>query len=299
VYYHVRVTKISERDQDEVKLDLDEAGLEKQFLAPYREGRPIIVGGTTIPSSDIYRIRISQSGIPSAQILPLVRQEHDQTGYISFKSDEWHVVDKGADVTDEFIKGPPGYGSPHESGLSLDSVPVPDARKVFVVHGRNSVARDAMFIFLRSLHLEPIEFNEAIAATRKGSPYIGEVLNFAFDRAQAVIVLFTPDDEARLREVYHSSSDPQHEKELTGQARPNVIFEAGMALGRSEDRTVLVELGSLRPFSDVGGRHVIRMDGTSQRRQELAQRLLASGCDVNMNGIDWHSAGNFESAVDN
>ena len=68
-------------------------------------------------------------------------------------------------------------------------------------------------------------------------------------------------------------------------------------MGRSEDRTVLVELGTLRPFSDVAGRHVIRLDNSTQRRQELAQRLEAAGCPVNMTGTGWHTVGDFEASI--
>ena len=125
----------------------------------------------------------------------------------------------------------------------------------------------------------------------------GEILDAAFSQAHAVVVLFTPDDEARLKEQFRVDSDPPHETALTGQARPNVLFEAGMAMARSQDRTVLVELGHLRPFSDIAGLHVVRMENSSQRRQELAHRLRAAGCPVNLEGTAWHTAGDFEAAV--
>jgi predicted nucleotide-binding protein len=264
-------------------------------LRPYREGRPIVVGGRTIPADDIERIRINKSDEDAATLLPRVIAERRRSNVFTTIGNDWYIADSGTDVTDEFIQGPPGYARPQATEASMNDYP--DSKKVFVVHGRNSRARDAMFTFLRSVHLQPIEFNEAINATGKGSPYIGDILSVAFQQAQAVVVLFTPDDEARLRNEYCQPSDPQHEKELTGQARPNVIFEAGMAIGRDENRTVLVELGSLRPFSDIGGRHVIRINGSSQRRQELAQRLQTAGCDVNMTGTDWHTAGDFDSAL--
>ena len=178
------------------------------------------------------------------------------------------------------------------------NVPVPiRIDQVFVVHGRNQAARDAMFTYLRTIGLHPLEWNEAVRATGKPMPYIGEILDAAFAQAGAVVVLMTPDDEARLREQFRSPSDPPHETELTGQARANVLFEAGMAMGRNADRTILVELGSLRPFSDVAGLHVIRMDNHSQRRQELAQRLESAGCPVNLDGVDWHTAGDFDTAL--
>ena len=112
-----------------------------------------------------------------------------------------------------------------------------------------------------------------------------------------MIVLFTPDDLAMLNKQLWDEGEPAHETELTGQARPNALFEAGMAMGRDERRTVLVELGRLRPFSDIAGRHVIRLDNSTQRRQELANRLEAAGCPVNTKGTDWHTVGDFEAAV--
>ena len=41
------------------------------------------------------------------------------------------------------------------------------SERVFVVHGRNAEARNAMFTFLRSIGLKPIEWDQAIALTGK------------------------------------------------------------------------------------------------------------------------------------
>ena len=154
-----------------------------------------------------------------------------------------------------------------------------------------------MFAFLRSIDLIPLEWNVAREDTGKPSPYIGEILQAAFSRAHAVVVLLTPDDEARLKPQFRADADPPCETQLTGQARPNVLFEAGMAMGGQPDRVVLVELGNLRPFTDIAGLHIVRMDNSSQRRQELAQKLRTAGCPINLNGEYWHTAGDFESAV--
>ena len=169
---------------------------------------------------------------------------------------------------------------------------VKNAKKVFVVHGRNLAARDAMFAFLRTIGLEPIEWSTAISATGSASPYIGQALDAAFEMAQAVVVLLTPDDIAYLRSEY-ANGDDDPERVPSPQARPNVLFEAGMAMGRHPERTVLVELGSLRAFSDVAGRHAVRLDNSSQKRNDLANRLKDAGCDVSIAGSDWLSAGDF------
>jgi predicted nucleotide-binding protein len=163
-----------------------------------------------------------------------------------------------------------------------------------VVHGRNARLTSSLFAFLRALDLNPLEWATLVRQTRTGTPYLGDILDEGFASARAVVVLMTPDDEAKLRDVFLDESDPPHERDLTPQARPNVLFEAGMAFGRFPDRTVIVEIGNLRPFSDVGGRHVVRLDNSTQRRQELAERLAACGCDVAIQGrTEWHTEGDF------
>ena len=149
-----------------------------------------------------------------------------------------------------------------------------------------------MFEFLRSLGLHPMEWSQAVAMTRSGAPFIGEVLDAAFAAAQAVVVLLTPDDMTYLRREYgDGENDP--EIEAAPQARPNVLFEAGMAFGRHPERTIIVEHGKVRAFSDVAGRHMVRISDAPEARKELAQRLITAGCDVIMSGSDWLSAGDF------
>jgi predicted nucleotide-binding protein len=132
--------------------------------------------------------------------------------------------------------------------------------------------------------------------TGKGSPYIGEVLDAAFRTAQAVVVLLTPDDEVRLKAELLSAGDPDVERQLTLQARPNVLFEAGMAFGRDAGRTVIVEIGVVKPFSDIGGRHTVRLSNDALKRKDLAQRLTTAGCAVTMDGEDWLAEGDFSVA---
>lgn len=195
--------------------------------------------------------------------------------------------------------GFPGQPGPPSAGRSdhLHVAELPEASRaklVFVVHGRNSSARLAIFEFLRSIGLSPIEWHQAIAATGKASPYIGEVVDAALEAAQAVVVLWTPDEVVSLRPEYaDGEDDPDLRPGL--QARPNVMFEAGLALGRAPERVVLAELGRLRHFSDMLGRHTVRLSNSVACRQELAIRLRTAGCAVDLSGTDWHTSGDFSS----
>ena len=289
-FYHLFVVVRQSRpgqNRNEAEYNLSAAELERRFVVPYGRDNPIVVSGRTIPMADLERIRV-----------------YTTDGILANPTNA--NLDSIPEVTNDFFSLAPGMAQSLAPGLDAPEVasspasvqrPPADAREVFVVHGRNGAARDAMFQFLRALGLDPLEWSEARRRTGKPTPYTGEILDVAFRDAPAVLVLFTPDDDARLREPLRQDNDPPHEFELRGQARPNVLFEAGMAMGRDPDHTILVELGQLRPFSDIAGRHMVRLNNSSERRHELALRLESAGCPVRMTRQDWFSVGDFDTAL--
>ncbi|HEV7752228.1 MAG TPA: nucleotide-binding protein [Baekduia sp.] len=275
---------------DAVVVDKDRDWIEQRIMQPRRDGRPIAVDGRTFAWGEVERLRITVADAPSERRIEEIRARDraSQVAMLGGPSYKWRAASSARDVTDDLIEGPPGTST--EAGSAPERV---DPRRVMVVYGRDNEARRAMFDYLRALGLEPGEWRMLVAETEKGSPYIGEVLERAFESAAAVVVLFTPDDEAKLRDDLLSDADPEYERTLTPQARPNVLFEAGMAFGIHPDRTVMVELGALRPFSDVFGRHVVRLDGSAAPLRDIASRLKVAGCTVNDGGDDWADPGRF------
>jgi hypothetical protein len=69
----------------------------------------------------------------------------------------------------------------------------------------------------------------------------------------------------------HGPAEPEYETRLVGRPRPNVLLEAGMAFGAQPTRTILVELGDLRPVSDLTGRNVIRLGAAPGPLHALVQ----------------------------
>ena len=122
---------------------------------------------------------------------------------------------------------------------------------------------------------------------------IGEVINSLFCLAQAVIILITPDEFVKLKEIYLKDDDTEEEKKGSYQPRPNVIFEAGFALGIMENRTIIVQIGQTRSPSDIFGRHVIKFDGSIEKREALINRLEIVGCHVKKTRRKWKTVGNF------
>lgn len=94
-----------------------------------------------------------------------------------------------------------------------------------------------------------------------------------------------------------AEDDEVAETRVQGQARANVIYEAGIADAIGHSRTVLIELGRVKGLSDLGGRNTVRFDGSAQSRHKLASRLRSAGLDVDDRGEHWLSAGDFTSPL--
>ncbi|ANP49207.1 putative nucleotide-binding protein [Streptomyces griseochromogenes] len=166
--------------------------------------------------------------------------------------------------------------------------PSPDrSRNVFVVHGRDEEARLKVFDLLRLLDLRPLEWEDLVRATGKTAPFLGEVIAQAPAQAQAALVLLTPDDVVQLHPDLRGPNEPPYESEPTGQPRPNVLIELGMVLMAYPERTLMVEIGTLRQISDIGGMNVIRFDGSATALGKIVERLKLAGCRVNDTGSDW------------
>ena len=65
--------------------------------------------------------------------------------------------------------------------------------------------------------------------------------------------------------------------------------------GAFRKRVVLVEMGRVRHFSDIVGRHTVHLSNSVASRHEFAIRLQTAGCAVDLSGTDWHTAGDLSA----
>jgi predicted nucleotide-binding protein len=170
-----------------------------------------------------------------------------------------------------------------------------DADNVFVIHGRDRAITESMYAFLRALDLRPMEWGQLMAATKRATPSIPQTLETALERASAVVVLMTPDDEVRLTPRLHGEDEDDKETQTQLQARPNVYYEAGMAMARHPTKTVFVYIGKVKKFSDISGLHVTTLNDTAPKRLELVSKLgTARGRPIDTHGRDHYlRAGRF------
>jgi len=146
------------------------------------------------------------------------------------------------------------------------------SRKVFVVHGHDDGAREAVARFLEKIDFTPIILHE--------QPNQGRTIIEKFEAHADVgfaVVLLTPDDMGSPRE---GAQQPQP------RARQNVVLELGYFIGKlGRDHVCAIKSGELEMPSDILGVVWTPFDISGAWRAALAKELQAAGHE-----IDWNKA---------
>jgi len=143
-----------------------------------------------------------------------------------------------------------------EAMMSLSPKKLVEARKVFIVHGRDEEFREQLVKILEFYNLKPVVIQ---SMARTGADLLG-FLEEQIRNCLAGFILLTPDDEGRLY---------RYGEKLSLRARQNVIFEGGYltALFRETDRICFLQKGEMEIPSDLSGLLMEKVTGaiTSDR----------------------------------
>lgn len=166
-------------------------------------------------------------------------------------------------------------------------------RHVFVVRGRDAKAYAALEALLLALDLRIVTWDDAVRECGVGTPSTISIVRSGMRLAHAVVVLMTPDDEGRVKPEFSQPQDDPREARLTGQARQNVVFEAGWAMAVDPDHVVIVRVGEVRALSDIDGLNYVNLTDDISSRKSLIGRLKNCGLAVEDGGEGWRNAGSF------
>ncbi len=147
----------------------------------------------------------------------------------------------------------------------LLEVPATDSRTVFVVHGHDHDARDAVELFLRRVGLNPIILAERASRSNTVIEKIERegVCDFA-------VVLLTPDDKGGPKDI-----EP---KAYRYRARQNVLLELGFFIGKlGREKVCAIHKGDVEIPSDYSGVLWVRFDDAGIWKRELGKELVAAG----------------------
>lgn len=156
------------------------------------------------------------------------------------------------------------------AGVGIAETSVDFDRKVFVVHGHDGEAQQAVARFMERIGFEAIILHERANQGRTVIEKIEAETGVGF-----AIVLLTPDDEGRVVGG-----------ELQPRARQNVMLELGYFIGRlGRDRVCALKRGELEIPSDFAGVVWERMDEGNGWKQSLAKELDAAGYPIDWNRV--------------
>lgn len=145
---------------------------------------------------------------------------------------------------------------------------MPLSNKVFIVHGHDGEAREAVARFLGNIGFEPIILHEQ---ANRGRTVIEKVE--ANSDVGFAVVLLTPDDEGCAR---GGKPEPR--------ARQNVLLELGYFIGRlGRERVCALKRGEVEIPSDFAGVVWETMDAGNGWKMALGRELEAAG-----HRIDWN-----------
>lgn len=153
-----------------------------------------------------------------------------------------------------------------------ESIPSKSEKKVFVVHGHDSAAKESVARFIEKVGLMPIILHE--------QPNIGRTIIEKFEIFSDVnfaVVLFTPDDEG-----YPAGSEANRRM----RARQNVVLELGYFIGKlGRKRVCALFVEDVEMPSDYRGVLYIKIDTEGGWKTKLAQELVEAGIKINLEGL--------------
>jgi len=157
-----------------------------------------------------------------------------------------------------------------ETAVEAPPVTAAPARKVFVVHGHDEGAREAVARFLERLGFEAIILHER---ANQGRTVIEKVE--AHGNVSFAVVILTPDDEGCAK-----GEAPQP------RARQNVMLELGYFVGRlGRGRVCALKRGELEMPSDFGGVVYEPFDAGGAWKLALGRELKAAHFDIDWNKV--------------
>jgi predicted nucleotide-binding protein len=179
----------------------------------------------------------------------------------------------GPAASAEIEPDPAAHGTP-QLQPSTPQDPL-SSRRVFVVHGHDNEAKEAVARFLSKLGLEPIILHEQTSGGRT----IIEKSETHSSGIVFAVVLLTPDD------MWVSAESPTNPSK---RARQNVILELGFLLGRlGRSGVCALHKDDVELPSDFQGVAYVEMDQAGGWKARVAQELVGAKVPIVLPPVSW------------
>ncbi len=272
-YYHVYIESDNPRARcfELDKTELSE--LKEDVILPYLKGDQFHFNGYLLDKKNVGRILIKKSDISYKEY---ARQKEQRSAFPAMYRDILTNNECFEDITGEILKECKSQlqeAAPKSEVLAPNKPKAPmDKSKVFIVHGHDGEAKQAVARFIEKIGLEAIILHEQASSGQTIIEKIEANSNVGFG-----IVLYTPCDLGA----------PQEQKEnLKPRARQNVVFEHGYLIGKIGRKNVCALVkGDIETPNDISGIVYIKMDEGDSWKFAVAKEMKACGYEVDLNKI--------------
>ena len=278
-HYHVRITTTTSKNPyyEWDKTDLSE--IKKRIVIPFLKEERVRFSGQFLPALDIRSIVIVESEWTVKEHHHYINEKAKAQGILIiyspssiFNEGERYVRDISDRVFEE-CSSQIQETTPKSNALTSDKPSkTMDKSKVFIVHGHDNAAKEAVARFVEKIGLEAIILHEQASSGNTIIEKIEANSNVGF-----AIVLYTPCDVGASK---------GEKDQLKPRARQNVIFEHGYLIGKIGRKNVchLFKSGVETP-SDIEGLVYAPMDAGDGWKYTVAKEMKACGYDIDLNKI--------------
>ena len=276
-YYHVLIetNEPSEKYYELDKTDLSE--IKDEFVIPYLKGEQFVFSGYFLDKAKVKRIVIGESACTSKEYVIEVRRRRGPNVFLPIPREG--IIkrsDYTKDITRNILKECESLlqeATPKSEAPTVTSPKAPmDKSKVFIVHGHDGEAKEAVARFVENLHFKAIILHEQASSGKTIIEKIEANSNVGF-----AIVLYTPCDLG----VSQKQKD-----QLRPRARQNVVFEHGYLIGKIGRKNVCALVkGDIEIPTDISGVVYTPMDELGGWKLAVAMEMKSCGYEVDFNNI--------------
>jgi len=280
IYYHVLIeTKGTGKKGGESEKYLELDKLNKQeiiddIIIPYIKHDDFQFDGYFVNSDQLKRLVVKTSEKTTEELYQYEKSRTQSHHFFlitrrsMFNYDE-HMTDVTKDLMSE-AKVKPSLlikDKKTEDNYPLEKI----YKKVFIVHGRDELAKNETARFIEKLGLEAIILHEQ---ENQGMTIIEKIEHYT--DVDYGIVLYTPCDEGSLRD----------QNDFKPRARQNVIFEHGFLIGKLKRENVCALVkDEIEVPNDISGIVYISMDREKSWMYKVARELKNVGYNIDMNNL--------------
>lgn len=276
--FYNTIIEVSDKDKkgnnlryyDLDNLDLDD--VKKHIIYPFLKKESIFIDGRYIDASKINMVKIKQSDKKSAVLQDIANASVPSGVFIIYSRTDVLNDKYTADITKQVLTDAGEFiaNSQKETiDASIKNTISPDNTSVFIVHGRDDLAKTEVARFIEKLGLNAIILHEQDNGGKTIIEKIEEYTNVGYG-----IVLYTPCDVGSL----------ENDENLKPRARQNVVFEHGYLIGKlGRNKVSALVKTQVEIPGDLNGLVYTELDKAGGWKLSIAKELTREGYSIDLN----------------